>query len=172
MDANQLSDLYEIQKLKARYFRLMDTKQWDGWRDLFTDDMELFLEQGAVPEADTPTIAGADALVAYLSASDPGKVTVHQGHMPEIEFTDENTATGIWAMFDWVDDPGRGGAWQGLGHYHERYVRCPDGRWRISSVRLTRLRVDAVPPQPSMGQVGLDAAQLQASRNRRQGQAQ
>jgi hypothetical protein len=172
MDANQLSDLDEIQKLKARYFRLMDTKQWDAWRDLFTDDMELFLEPGAVPEADTPTLAGADALVAYLSASHPDKVTVHQGHMPEIEFTDENTATGIWAMFDWVDDPGRGGAWQGLGHYHERYVRCPDGRWRISSVRLTRLRVDAVPPQPSMAQPGLDAEQLQSSRTRRQDAAQ
>ena len=62
--------------------------------------------------ADLSTFDGWQAIVSYLAASDPAKVTVHQGHMPEIEFTGEDTATGIWAMFDWVDDPGRGGAWQ------------------------------------------------------------
>lgn len=148
MDLQQLSDLNAIQVLKARYFRFMDLRMWDEWRDLFTDDLELYIEDGPVPAATEPTIRGADALVAYLSASDPGKVTVHQGHMPEIEFLDEDTATGIWAMFDWVDDPGRGFAAQGYGHYHERYVRCPDGRWRISSVRLTRLRTDGVAHRP------------------------
>ncbi len=55
-------------------------------------------------------------------------MTVHQGHMPEIEFLDADHASGIWSMFDWVDDPGRGFAAQGFGHYHERYVRCPDGK--------------------------------------------
>ena len=29
----------------------------------------------------------------------------------------------------------------GFGHYHETYVRTPEG-WRISSTRLTRLRVE------------------------------
>ena len=166
MDPSRVSDLYEIQKLKARYFRLMDTKQWAEFRDVFTDDLQFYIE-GTGSEG--PTFPSAEALVSYLARAHPDKVTVHQGHMPEIEFTDENTATGIWAMYDWVDDPGRGGAWQGLGHYHERYVRGPDGRWRIASVRLTRLRVDPVPPQRSMGQVGLDPEQLQSSRNSQPG---
>ncbi|MGO8862407.1 MAG: nuclear transport factor 2 family protein [Acidimicrobiales bacterium] len=170
MNPDQLVDLYEIQKLKARYFRLMDTKQWDEWRDLFTDDMELYLENSPLPESDAPTLVGGDALVAYLSASHPDKLTVHQGHMPEIEFVDRDTATGIWAMFDWVDDPGRRGAWQGYGHYHERYVRCPDGRWRIASVRLTRLRVNAVPPQPSEATTGLDPGQLRSSQPAHRGE--
>jgi hypothetical protein len=30
----------------------------------------------------------------------------------------------------------------GYGHYHETYVRLADG-WRIKSIRLSRLRVDA-----------------------------
>ena len=42
----------------------------------------------------------------YLAASDPRKVTVNQGHMPEIEFFDADHATGIGAMFDWVDGLG------------------------------------------------------------------
>ena len=162
MNVQQLSDLYEIQLLKARYFRYMDLRMWDDWRDLFTDDLELYIEDSKTPEATTPTIKGAEALVAYLSASVPEKITVHQGHTPEIEFVDEDTATGIWAMFDWVDDLGRGFASQGYGHYHEQYVRCPDGKWRIASVRLTRLRADGVAHQVPGHQVGLDAATLRA----------
>jgi SnoaL-like domain len=162
MDASQLSDLYEIQKLKARYFRCMDLRLWDEFRDVFTEDLELYVENTKTPQAKQPTVKGADNLVNYLAASDPRKVTVHQGHMPEIEFLDADHATGIWAMFDWVDDPGRGFASQGFGHYHERYVRCRDGKWRISEVRLTRLRLDSVPHQESNLKVTLDRDTLQA----------
>jgi hypothetical protein len=147
MDTNQLSDLYEIQKLKAQYFRFLDTKQWGDFRALFTDDMKLYIEPTPLPESNDPTFPSPEALVGYLSSSHPDKVTVHQGHMAEIDFISQDAARGIWAMFDWVDDPGHGGAWQGFGHYHENYVRCPDGRWRISEVRLTRLRVDSVEPR-------------------------
>lgn len=156
MNLQQLSDVWEIQQLKARYFRCMDLRMWDEFRDVFTDDFELFIENTKTPEADRPTIKGADALVAYLSASDPRKVTVHQGHMPEIELIDADHATGRWAMFDWVDDPGRSLAIQGYGHYHERYVRCGDGKWRIASGRLTRLRLNTVPHLESDTQIGLD----------------
>ncbi len=162
MNLQQLSDVYEIQLLKARYFRYMDLRMWDEWRDLFTDDLELYIEDSKTPESATLAVKGADALVAYLAASDPGKITVHQGHMPEIEFLDEDTAIGIWAMFDWVDDPGRGLASQGYGHYHEQYVRCHDGNWRISSVRLTRIRVNDVPHQPPDQQPTLDPTTLSA----------
>lgn len=160
MDLQQLSDLYEIQRLKARYFRFMDLRMWTEFRGLFTDDMELYVEHTPTPQATTPTIQGADNLVRYLAASDPRKVTIHQGHMPDIEFLDADHATGIWAMFDWVDDPGRDRASKGYGYYHERYVRCPDGRWRISSVRLTRLRANKVPHLESDLQGTIDSATL------------
>jgi hypothetical protein len=66
--------------------------------------------------------------------------------MPEIEFTGDDTAAGIWAMFDWVDDPGHGRAWQGFGHYHDQYVKGTDGQWRIREIRLSRLRTDLLEP--------------------------
>ena len=31
-------DIEAIRQLKARYFRFVDTKQWDRWGDLFTED--------------------------------------------------------------------------------------------------------------------------------------
>ena len=159
MDPNQLSVLYEIQRLKAQYFRFLDTKQWEDFRGLFTDDMKLYIEPTPLPESSDPTFPSPEALVTYLSHSHPEKVTVHQGHMAEIDFLSNDSARGIWAMFDWVDDPGRGGAWQGFGHYHEHYVRCPDGRWRIAEVRLTRLRVDSVEPRRPGPVVRIDPQQ-------------
>ena len=41
-------------------------------------------------------------------------VTVHHGHMPEIELTSPITATGIWAMFDIVQSPRLN--FRGYGH--------------------------------------------------------
>jgi SnoaL-like domain len=167
-DAGRMADVYQIQKLKARYFRFMDTRQWEDFGRLFTADLKFYIEDTRTPGASDPTFDGARALVDYLAASHPGKVTVHQGHMPEIEFTGPDTATGVWAMFDWVDDPGRGGAWQGFGHYHEKYVREPDGNWRISEVRLTRLRVDKVEPRAPLRHVGIDPTQQERSLSRKE----
>jgi hypothetical protein len=70
-------------------------------------------------------------------------VTVHQGYLPEIELTGEGTATGIWAMADYVETRGEHPIrLRGYGHYHERYAKEHDGRWRIAELQLTRLRVD------------------------------
>ena len=93
MDVQQLTDLYEIQRLKARYFRFMDLKMLDDFRDVFTDDFELFVEDSNVPVATEPSIVGRDALIRYLSSYDPPRVTIHQGHMPEIDFVDADHAT-------------------------------------------------------------------------------
>ncbi|MEV5503300.1 nuclear transport factor 2 family protein [Nonomuraea fuscirosea] len=47
-------------------------------------------------------------------------------------------------MQDYIAFPANGEAPQGMrgyGHYHERYRRV-DGRWRIQTMTLTRLRID------------------------------
>ena len=38
---NTSSEVDQIHQLKARYFRLMDTKQWDLLRDVFTVDVRI-----------------------------------------------------------------------------------------------------------------------------------
>jgi hypothetical protein len=47
-------------------------------------------------------------------------------------------------MFDYVKftNPERQLELKGYGHYQEEYRKGPDGRWRISSLKLSRLRVD------------------------------
>jgi hypothetical protein len=64
-----------------------------------------------------------------------------------------------------ADDPGRGGAWQGFGHYHERYVKGTDGQWRIREVNLTWLRIDKVEPREPIQHVSIDDSQLERSRH-------
>ena len=84
-------------------------------------------------------VAGADAFIAFLRRILEGVVTVHHGHMPEIELTSETTARGIWAMQDLLQWPD-GTELRGYGHYHETYERI-DGHWRIKTSTLTRLHV-------------------------------
>ena len=139
--AGQDDAIEAIKQLKARYFRLMDTKQWDAYRQVFTDDMAFYFES-----EDAPTATSGDDFVAYVRSRLATALSVHQGHTPEIELTSPDSARGVWAMFDWVDDPDQHRAFQGFGHYHEEYRRGGDGQWRISRLRLSRLRVDQVAP--------------------------
>lgn len=133
-------DIEAIRQLKARYFRTMDTKDWAGMRQVFTDDVVI-----DTSEAGGDRVEGADAFMAFLQDALGGATTVHQGHMPEIELTSDTTATGIWALNDIVIWPG-GMRLDGYGHYHETYEKA-GGEWRIKASKLTRLHVDFVVPE-------------------------
>jgi hypothetical protein len=134
-----LAEIEELKRLKARYCRLLDAKDWDAWRELFTDD---FVSDTS--ESGGRVIVGADDFVAFLrrTLGKPARVTAHQVHAPEIDVTSPTTARGVWALEDLVRmAPGL--TMRGYGHYHEMYVKI-DGRWRIASSTLTRLRMDVV----------------------------
>ncbi|MFC5744476.1 nuclear transport factor 2 family protein [Actinomadura rugatobispora] len=137
-----MDDLEAIKQLKARYFRTMDTKDWAGMRQVFTDDVTI-----DTTDSGGGVITGADAFIAFLQEVLGDRPTVHAGHMPEIELTSPTTATGIWAMKDMLRWPD-GSEMHGYGHYHETYVKA-GGVWRISSSKVTRLRVDDVPAPAS-----------------------
>lgn len=147
-------DFEEIKRLRARYFRCVDTHDWAGLRELLDDDLHFYFGHGKVPN-----YTQADAFVSAVRASAKGGVTVHQGHMPEIEFIDTLNAKGVWAMEDWVDNGTLGFAYRGFGHYHETYRRRAVGQpWLIASSRLTRLRVTNVEPSdPDALAANLDA---------------
>lgn len=129
------NDWLAIAAVKAAYCRLLDTKDWAGWAQLFTEDCEMDVR----PSGGTLEI-GRDAFVASVRAAIETTKTAHQVHFPEITI-DGDSATAIWPMQDrliWED----GRTLTGYGHYHERYVK-QDGRWRIASQKLTRLIMEA-----------------------------
>ena len=136
--AERLLEIEEIKQLKARYFRLMDSKQWLPFSQVFSDDVVVDVSHDKHAPGDT--IRGRADVVDFIRKAVGKAVTVHHGHMPEIELTSPTEARGVWAMFDYVEfKPGRG--IRGYGHYHEEY-RKEGGRWHICKLKLTRLRVD------------------------------
>jgi hypothetical protein len=138
-DAAALLEIEAIKQLKARYCRFLDTKDWTAWRGLFTDD--FFSDTS---EAGGKKIEGAEGFVAFVRKNLGDQPTVHQVHAPEIELTSATTARGVWALNDVVRlRPGLN--LNGYGHYHETYEKS-DGRWRIKSSKLTRLRTDIFNP--------------------------
>ncbi|MFE3446087.1 nuclear transport factor 2 family protein [Nocardia sp. NPDC059180] len=153
--AEQLLAIEDIKRTFAARLRCMDTKQWDLYPRLHTDDV-VSETWGGLPGDKQPQTDGAanrivgnhrlaEAIRALLDG--PTTVTtVHHGHTPEIELTSDTTATGIWAMEDklWWRDGDREEHLHGYGHYHEEYRKVGE-RWLISYRKLTRLREDKTP---------------------------
>ncbi|MBW0017083.1 MAG: nuclear transport factor 2 family protein [Mycobacterium sp.] len=139
--ATTLLEIEAIKQLKARYCRYLDTKRWDDWRNLFTDDFVSDTSQSG-----GKLISGADEFVSFVRGTlgKPSQPTAHQVHAPEIELTSATTAAGVWALED-VVRLGPGVNLQGRGHYHETYVKAED-RWLIKTSTLTRLREDVFNP--------------------------
>ena len=143
MDLGTLEALEQIKQLKARYFRFVDTKRWQEWGELFTEDVtaEYYNAPRDRPNEGLPELkcTGRTNLVEAASRALSTGISVHQGYMPEIEITSPTTARGIWAMFDYLRFPTF--IFKGYGHYEEEYVKEVSG-WKIKKVLLTRLHCD------------------------------
>jgi hypothetical protein len=145
----------EIRQLKARYCRFVDTKQWDRLAGLFAPDARLDGLGSAPDGSDSATfVAGISRRLARV-------ISIHRVHSPEISLTASDRARGIWPMMDYLEfpeaerpaeAPGSRG-FRGYGFYEEEYQRI-DGRWLIAYLRLTRLRIDALPADPPVATFG------------------
>jgi SnoaL-like domain len=142
-DVAALLEIEAIKQLKAEYCRYLDAKDWGAWRRLFDDDFT-----STIAGAGGRQTVGADDFVLYVrrTLGKPSQPTVHQVYAPEITLTSETTATGVWALADVVRLlPAV--VLHGYGHYHETYAKA-DGRWRIKTSTVTRLREDITTPLP------------------------
>lgn len=141
----QILDYKEICDLKASFGRLADVKDWEGYRNLFTDDCEFDFGGGVIVRGGQ---AGTDAIADMLK----GSVSVHRAYMPEIEFVSPVEAKGIWAVNDyieWAPDPETGSraGQMGYGREYETY-RKVDDKWKIAHWRLRYDRLDPLPRAP------------------------
>jgi hypothetical protein len=123
-----------IKQLKARYFRLVDTKLWHELADLFTEDARADF-------GPSMQVQGRRAIVEFIREGLSDATSVHHGHMPEITIRNDE-ADGVWAMQDRIMGRSDGAySGQGYGYYVERYAKGADGVWRIADLRLNRLSV-------------------------------
>ena len=142
-DATAMLEIEAIKQLKARYCRYLDTKDWQAWRSLFSDD---FLSDTS--PAGGKVIKGADEFVAFTRKSLRSQATVHQVHAPEIELTSPTTAHGVWALEDVVRF-GPGVNLRGYGHYTETYEKV-DGQWLIAHTGYRRVFEEIEPRSPDL----------------------
>lgn len=132
MDVHHLADCREIERLKYRYMRAVDTRDWELLRATLEPDVvaaygsRLFFDD-------------AESLVSTLRSSmDGSKITVHHVHQPEIT-VDGDTATGVWALMDRVIRKSDRTILDGAAIYHDVYRRGSDGAWRIAETAYERL---------------------------------
>ena len=121
--------LEEIKRLKYRYLRCVDTKNWDELADTLTDDATA--DYGTPAYGKPLSFIGRDAIVGFLRDNlGPGVITTHFATQPEIDL-DGDEATGTWGFEDTVIATEHRVVIAGAAFYEDRYLRCADGRWRI-----------------------------------------
>ena len=136
-----LSDFEDIRTLKHRYFRGIDTADLALLDTLFTDDIVVEYRGGNY----RVNLTGRADMVEFLANSfNAQAVAMHHGHMPEIEMTGPDSATGIWYLEDIFISLGQMRHTSGSAIYRDVYRR-EDGRWKIARTEYDRI-IEVVRP--------------------------
>jgi hypothetical protein len=136
MNLAALAALEAVKRLKYRYLRCVDTKNWDEMADVLAVD--------ATADYGTPTyghplsFTGREAILEFLRDKlGPDIITVHAAGQPEIDI-DGTTATGTWCFQDTVIATEHRVVIVGAAFYEDRYTLCDDGHWRIQHTGYQR----------------------------------
>ena len=125
----RLEDIEAIKMLKAKYWRCVDGKQWQELAECFSEDAMAFY-------GNRKPIKGRKAIMEFFSdISNSGKenmVGIHHGHNPEIIFTDNSTASGIWRLYNFRVDKQTSIATRNIENYRDEYIKVGE-QWFIKS---------------------------------------
>ena len=133
-----------IANTHARYYRLLDTHDWEGFRSLWTPDAIMDVNfPDRILTSEDGIYRGPDAITAFAIKAVGMATSIDHALMPEIEILTPSTARAIWAQEDrvfWPEGyPNK--SLHGFGYEHETYETI-DGKWRIKSTKLVRVKTD------------------------------
>jgi SnoaL-like domain len=125
---------HQLVALKHAYFRHLDLKEFDALGELLTEDATAAYDDGK------RSYTSRQGIVDFLTEamSDPGIITKHHGHHPELIEVAPGEATGTWYLEDRVLIPAYDLEISGTAFYEDRYVRV-DGHWRIAHTGYRRV---------------------------------
>ena len=135
------TDFEAIKRLKYKYQRCLDTKRWNELRECFTEDAKAAYSSGKF------SFDSRDAIMKFLEGA-MGADSFHSSHVvsqPEIEFIDEQHATGRWCLQDYVIDTRFDMSIRGAAFYEDEYRKGGDGVWRISRTGYERTYEEMIP---------------------------
>jgi hypothetical protein len=128
--SDSAADKEAIERVKYRYLRALDTKDWEAFADTLTEDVTG--DYGGRLH-----FTNRDELVDYMRSSiGPGVITEHHVTHPEIT-VDGDDATAMWYLQDRVIATEFNFMLIGAAFYHDTYRRTPDG-WKISTTGYDR----------------------------------
>ena len=126
-----------IKELKSKYFRALDTKNWDELETTMTPNISTAYSNGKL------VFHGPKEITNYFKESMPHtEITLHQGHNPVIWFESDTVAYGKWYLQDNLifaeGNPYCGTQIQGSAIYTDKYVKV-DGQWLIEDTGYLRV---------------------------------
>lgn len=133
-------DLEAIKRLKYKYLRCLDQKRWSELAECFTEDATSAYSGGKY------SFEGRDAILEFLEKSMGADsfLSCHTVHHPEIDFTSDTTAHGIWALRDVVIETNANIEIRGAAFYEDEYVK-QGGEWKIRSTGYERTFEEILP---------------------------
>lgn len=148
----ELCEIESIKRVKYRYLRGLDQKQWGDVAACFTRDATAAYSGGKYSHN------GRDAILAFLrdAMGEETFLSSHRCHHPEIDLTGPDTAVGTWALDDVVIETRWDITVRGAAFYTDEYVKQA-GDWKIHRTAYKRTFEEI---QPRGGVPGL---QLTAS---------
>ena len=140
MTIERVADELAIQALLNRYARAVDTRDWDLYRSVFTDDAWIdYSSAGAVTGA-------LDDVVAWFAANF-GVIVWSMHHITNIEADILGDTARVRAMFyNPMQLPGMSEPSSCGGYYHHELMRTPEG-WRSRSLREENVWFVNAPPR-------------------------
>lgn len=128
----RLEDIEAIRCLQAKYQRCLDSRDFDGLAECFTEDAVSSYGN------DTMSYQGRDAILKFLAGvMTPDMPSTHLIHGGEIEWESPERATGIWYLEDHLVHRRFLVKLHGAAIYHVEY-RKEDGAWRIAAIGYER----------------------------------
>jgi len=127
-DAQRISDELEIRALLSRYARAVDTKDWELYRSVFTEDAHIdYSSAGAA-------VGSRDEVADWL-ATGFGAIPWTMHYITNVECSLSGDSASVRAMFyNPMQLPGMAEQSCCGGYYHHELVRTSDG-WRSRSLR-------------------------------------
>jgi ketosteroid isomerase-like protein len=133
------ADHVEITALLYRYARAVDTKDWELYRSVFTDDALVdYSSAGAV-------VGTRDEVIDWFAANF-AVIPWSMHYVTNVEILDRtaDSATVRAKFYNPMQLPGMTGMSSCGGYYHHELVRTPDG-WRSRSLREENVWFDNAP---------------------------
>ena len=133
MTPEDLVEIEQIKRLKYKYLRCLDQKLWDEMAECFVENATSAYGGGKY------SFEGREAILEFLRGAMGSDtfLSSHRVHHPEIDFTSETTATGVWALEDLVIDTKWEITIRGAAFYEDEYVK-EGGVWKIQHTGYER----------------------------------